>query len=139
MFHIANALHSQVGVGVNKHLLLALPHHMRASVASVPAWCVHPILQPQPNPYPNPHPNPISPTGPTVHGGAAVAHPAPTQCLVLRAAVSPIKPALDSSHPPLQYTGERRWHIALPWLVGGIFMAVLPTVTDSGKHVSYSS
>lgn len=34
-----------------------------------------------------------------------------------------------------QHTGERRWHIAVPWLVGGVFMAVLPTVTKEGKQV----
>ena len=32
--------------------------------------------------------------------------------------------------------GERRLHIALTWMAGGVFMAVLPTVTKSGQQVA---
>lgn len=63
----------------------------------------------------------------------------------------PPRIAAPSSHAPLhsaspaartrrrrrgaQWTGERRLHIALPWLAGGVFMAVLPTVTNNGGTV----
>lgn len=75
--------------------------------------------------------------------------PSGVQCMPSRAVLGGLKwalayadmlpPALLPYPPVLQYTGERRWHIALPWLFGGVFMAVLPTVTDTGKHVSVAA
>jgi hypothetical protein len=59
----------------------------------------------------------------------------PPAAMAANALVHPSHPHPAASVPRLQHTGERRLHIAAPWMLGGIFLAVLPTVTRNGNAV----